>query len=427
MAEMLIGSEMSKLIIVYINLLESIQLVGRLWPHSRRGRESATFEYDHSWLKHPHKFALEPALTLGPGQFHTGANRRMFGAIGDSAPDSWGRLLIRRSARQQARASGSAEHTLTEMDYLLAVNDQARMGALRFALEEGGPFLAVNSKSSIPPLIALPRLLAAADHVTSDDESAEDLRLLLAPGSSLGGARPKTSVIDQDGVLSIAKFPSNNDEMDIVGWEAIALDLAERAGLIVPRRRVVEIRGRRVLVLQRFDRMDSTRIPFLSAMSMVGTADHEQSSYLEIADAIRRYGATPRTDLKELWKRIVFNILISNVDDHMRNHGFLYVGHDGWNLSPAYDLNPTPIHIKPRVLSTNINLDDSTASLDTALSVAEYFNIPPDQARIMAADVGRAVKNWYLEASAMGLSKTEIDRMASAFEHEDLIKATGTS
>lgn len=417
---------MSKLIIIYIDLSGSIQLVGRLWPHSRRGRESATFEYDRSWLKHQHKFALEPALALGPGQFHTGANRRMFGAIGDSAPDSWGRMLIRRSTRQQTRASGSAEKTLTEIDYLLAVDDQARMGALRFALEDGGPFLAVNSQGSIPPLIALPRLLAAADHVASDDESPEDLRLLLAPGSSLGGARPKASIIDRNGVLSIAKFPSSNDEMDIVGWEAIALDLAERAGLIVPRRRVVEIGDRRVLVLQRFDRTGNARIPFLSAMSMIGSADHEQSSYLEIADAIRRYGATPKSDLQELWKRIVFNILISNVDDHMRNHGFLYVGHDGWSLSPAYDLNPTPIHIKPRVLSTNIDIDDSTASLDTALSVAEYFDIPPDQARIMAADVGRSVKNWHLEASALGLSRAEIDRMASAFEHEDLKKATGT-
>ena len=417
---------MSKLIIVYIDILGSIQLVGRLWPHSRRGRESATFEYDRSWLKHQHKFALEPALSLGSGQFHTGANRRMFGAIGDSAPDSWGRLLIRRSRRQQIRAYGSAEHTLTEVDYLLAVDDQARMGALRFALEEGGSFLAFNVQGSIPPLIALPSLLAAADHVVSDDESPEDLRLLLAPGSSLGGARPKASVIDRDGGLSIAKFPSTNDEMDIVGWEAIALDLAERAGLVVPRRRVLEIGGRRVLVLQRFDRTDSARIPFLSAMSMIGTTDHEQSSYLEIADAIRRYGATPMADLHELWKRIVFNILISNVDDHMRNHGFLYVGHDGWRLSPAYDLNPTPIHIKPRVLSTNIDIDDSTASLDTALSVAEYFDIPPDQARIMAADVGRSVKNWHFEASALGLSRAEIDRMASAFEHEDLKKATGT-
>ena len=417
---------MSKLIIVYIDLLGSIRLVGRLWPHSRRGRESATFEYDRSWLKHPHKFALEPALSLGPGQFHTGANRKIFGALGDSAPDSWGRLLIRRSTRQLARASGSAELTLTEIDYLLAVDDQARMGALRFALEEGGPFLAANSQGRIPPLIALPRLFAAADRVTSDDESIEDLRLLLAPGSSLGGARPKASIIDRNGVLSIAKFPSSNDEMDIVGWEAIALDLAERAGLIVPGRRVVEIGDRRVLVLQRFDRTDNARIPFLSAMSMIGSADHEPSSYLEIADAIRRYGATPKSDLQELWKRIVFNILISNVDDHMRNHGFLYVGYDGWRLSPAYDLNPTPIHIKPRVLSTNIDIDDSTASLDTALSVAEYFDIPPDQARIMAADVGRSVKNWHLEALALGLSRAEIDRMASAFEHEDLKKATVT-
>lgn len=416
--------EMSQPVIVYIDLDGSMKLVGRLWSHSRRGRESATFEYDRAWLGHPYRFALEPALKLGPGQFHTGADRKLFGSIGDSAPDSWGRMLIRRNARQKARKSGSGKHSLSEIDYLLAVDDLSRMGALRFTLHEQGPFLKENSQGRIPPLLALPSLLAAADHVVNNDESTEELSLLLAPGSSLGGARPKASILDRKQNLSIAKFPSRNDELDVITWEIVALNLAESAGIAVPIRRVEIIKGKPVLILRRFDRSKGVRIPFLSALSMIGAVDHEQSSYLEIADAIRRYGAAPEADLQNLWKRIVFNILISNVDDHMRNHAFLYTGPRGWSLSPAYDLNPTPTDVKPRILSTCIDLYDSTASLDTAFSVVDYFGIPLVQARSMVADIGMTVSKWRSVAATLGLPKTEIDRMETAFEHIDLKKAT---
>jgi serine/threonine-protein kinase HipA len=313
------------------------------------------------------------------------------------------------------------------MDFLLAVDDRARMGALRFSPAAGGPFLAAETEGSIPPLISLPRLLDAVDHVAADTDTPDDLRLLLAPGSSLGGARPKATILDSSGALAIAKFPSRSDDYDIIRWESLALDIAGRAGLVVPHHRLESVRDRSVLISKRFDRVDARRVPYLSAMSMIGAADRQQCSYLEVADAIRVHGAAPAMDLVELWKRIVFNVLISNVDDHMRNHGFLYAGRSGWRLSPAFDLNPTPTDVKARVLSTCIDLEDATASLDTAYSVSEYFNIPLDQARMLAAGIGTAVAQWRQLAAERGIPRAAIDRMASAFEHRDLRSALGSS
>jgi len=411
---------MEKQALVYVDLNETPHLVGRLWARIRKGKESATFEYDKAWLNHPNRFSLDPALKLGPGPFHTGSERPLFGAIGDSAPDRWGRVLMRRAERRRADHEGGTPRTLLEIDYLLMVNDEARQGALRFAEQEGGPFLAQDAVTKIPPLIEIPRLLSAADHIASDSDTDEDLRLLLAPGSSLGGARPKASVRDTDGHLAVAKFPHKADETDAVRWEAVALALAAKAGISVPTWRVVDSAGRPVLLLRRFDRADAVRVPFLSAMSMLGANDSETRSYLEIVDALRQQGAAPKDDMRALWRRIVFSILISNTDDHLRNHGFLYAGSDGWRLAPAYDLNPVPVDIRPRVLTTAIDVDDNTASLELAMKVIGYFDLEAKEARAIAAEVGRAVATWREQASSLGLSKTEIDRMASAFEHEDL-------
>jgi serine/threonine-protein kinase HipA len=344
----------------------------------------------------------------------------MFGAIGDSAPDRWGRVLMRRAERRRAEHAGEAPRTLWEIDYLLMVYDEARQGALRFAEREGGPFLAAQGAVSIPPLIELPRLLSAAEHVASDSDSDDDLRLLLAPGSSLGGARPKASVRDRDGQLAIAKFPHKSDEVDVVRWEAVALSLAGKAGIPVPAWRIEDVAGKPVLLLRRFDRADGGRVPFLSAMSMLGGNDRETRSYMEFADVLRQHGAAPKMDMQALWRRIVFSILISNTDDHLRNHGFLYAGPSGWRLAPAYDLNPVPTDIKPRVLTTAIDLDDGTASLERALEVAVYFETDAKTARAIAAEVGQAVAGWREEAARLGLTPAEIDRMASAFEHDDL-------
>lgn len=408
---------------VYAELDGIPHLVGRLFAHVRRGRESATFEYDDAWLAHGERFALEPALQLGPGPFHTGADRALFGAIGDSAPDRWGRNLMRRAERRRVALTGDTQRTLFEIDYLLLVNDEVRQGALRFADQAGGPFLAAQDQNPVPRLIDLPRLLSATERVVEENESDEDLRLILAPGSSLGGVRPKASVREADGSLAIAKFPHTDDEWNTVAWEAVSLSLAARAGITVARWRLEKIAGKDVILLGRFDRDGVARIPFLSAMSMIGAKDNETRSYLEIADAIRQHGAQPREDMRELWRRIAFTVLISNVDDHMRNHGFLYAGTEGWVLSPAYDLNPVPVDVKPRVLSTAIDDEDQTASLELALSVAAYFGLDAAEARGIAGEVARAVSQWRAEATRLGISSAECTRMESAFAHADLATA----
>lgn len=416
---------MDKEVLVYLDLRGKPNLVGRLWARMRKDKESATFEYDQSWLAHPERFSLEPALKLGPGPFHTPSDKPLFGAIGDSAPDRWGRVLMRRAERRRAEREGQTPRTVREIDYLLMVDDEARQGALRFAEREGGPFLAEHGSTRIPPLIELPRLLSAVKHVLSDTDSDEDLRLLLAPGSSLGGARPKASVRDRDGHLAIAKFPNKGDEVNTVLWEAVALTLAAKAGIQVPAWRLKTVDGP-VLLLRRFDREKGRRVPFLSAMSMLEAKDNEARSYLEFVDILRQYGAAPKEDMHALWRRIVFSILISNTDDHLRNHGFLWAGPSGWRLSPAYDLNPVPTDIKPRILTTAIDLEDGTASLKLALQVAGYFELDADSAHKIAGQVGHAVGAWRREAKKVGLTPPEIDRMASAFEHQDLKAAKGS-
>ncbi len=416
---------MDKETLAYVDLDGVPHLVGRLWTRARKNKEGATFEYDPGWLQNAARFSLEPALKLGPGPFHTPADTPLFGAIGDSTPDRWGRALMRRMERRRAEREGQAPRTLQEIDYLLLVDDEAPQGALRFAEREGGPFLREKGVKRIPPLVELPKLLSAAEHVMEEKDTEEDLLLLFAPGSSLGGARPKASVIEKDGHLAIAKFPRRDDEINTVVWEAVALTLARKAGIAVPAARIETVANKPVLLLRRFDRDGARRIPFLSAMSMLGSRDNETRSYLEIVDALRQHGAAPKEDMQALWRRLLFNILISNTDDHLRNHGFLYEGPEGWRLSPAYDLNPVPTDIKPRILSTAINEDDNTASLALALEVAGYFELDAGTARETAAQVGNVVSKWRDEAARFSLPKPEIDRMASAFEHRDLEMARG--
>jgi len=414
----------SKEVLVSISLGHEEIHVGKLWCHFRKGRESASFEYDSKWLAHPEKFALEPALKLTEGAFHTQDGLSIFGAIGDSAPDRWGRILMRRGEVARAKREEGAPCTLNEVDYLLGVNDEARQGALRFSVAPHDTvFLSPKSQAAIPPLIDLPKLLSASERFIEHNETSEDLQLLLAPGSSLGGARPKASVRDKEGSLALVKFPRKDDEFNMVLWEALAFTLAQKAGIRVSPWRLETILEKPVLIIKRFDRHHQERIPFLSAMSMLGAQDNTQHSYLEMAYALAQYGASPNEDLSELWRRIVFTILISNTDDHLRNHGFIYERSKGWRLSPAYDINPTPIEIKPRILSMAIDINDTTASLETALHVAKDFRLSMDQAKEIVKEVAGAVKHWRQVASDFGVSKFEIDLMASAFEHDDLEKA----
>ena len=407
-------------VLVYASLKGVDHLVGNLHCHLNKGKESASFVYAQEWLANPLCFSLQPDLRPGPGAFHS--QHALFGSLGDSAPDRWGRTLMRRAEARRAKNAKEKARTLYERDYLLMVNDETRQGALRFCLAPGEPFLS-NTGTPVPPVIDLPRLLSATDALLADADTAADLRLLLAPGSSLGGARPKASVREKDGALAIAKFPKADDGYPTVVWEYVALQLAQSAGLTVPHVRLESIAKRSVLILKRFDRAEGERIPFLSAMSMLNAKDNEVRSYLELMDALRQHGAAPKQDGVELWRRIVFSILISNTDDHLRNHGYLLEGQKGWRLSPAYDLNPVPVEIKERILSTAVTEEDATASLELALSVADHFGLKASQAKTVAAEVGKAVKGWRKVAEGAGLKKGQIEAMSSAFEHEDLTLA----
>jgi serine/threonine-protein kinase HipA len=398
--------------------------VGQLWiRENRRGTFGATFQYLDAWLERKDAFAVDPLLPLvSPGPFH---KERLFGAIADSAPDRWGKTLMARAERSRARRENSVPRYLREIDYVLGVSDVARQGALRFTHADGEVFLAEDSESAVPPLVDLPRLLAAAHGFMDDPDDEEALRILLAPGSSLGGARPKASVKDNNGHLSIAKFPRKDDLYSVGAWEHLALTMAQEAGIRVAESAILSVDGQDIILLNRFDRDGERRTPFLSAMSLLDGVDQEPRSYLEIAEVIRRFGAHTRADLSELWRRMLFNILVSNTDDHLRNHGFLYAGRGGWTLSPAYDLNPVPLEVKPRFLSTSIGEDpnDTSASLLLALEVAEYFDLSEEEARYSAVQVARVTRQWADRAQSLGIRGTEIDLMTSAFEHDDLALA----
>jgi serine/threonine-protein kinase HipA len=410
---------MNRELAVHVSLRGETTLVGRLWARVRGARESASFEYATDWLARSDRFAIDPELPLTRGPFHT--ERRLFNAFTDPAPDRWGQTLMRRAERARARADGRAPRTLLSSDFLTLVDDATRLGALRLREGDSNEFLTTGS-APIPPFVELGRLLGASNRVIDDDESAEDLALLLAPGTSLGGARPKASILDRDRQLAIAKFPSRDDDWPITRWEAAALGMARSAGIDVPVYRLEVVLRKPVLISQRFDRKRAHRVPFMSALTALAARDGEARSYLDIADVLRQIGSSPKLDLEQLWRRMVFNILVSNVDDHLRNHGFLHDG-DGWRLAPAYDLNPVPVDVRPRIHSLALDADDPSASLDRARSVARSFGLTAAASRSVIAEVARSVRRWRSAAAAAGLSKRDIERMATAFEHEDLASA----
>jgi serine/threonine-protein kinase HipA len=407
---------------VHIDLNGDVKRVGLLRRHAARREETVTFEYDAAWLRDANCFSIEPALTLSEGVFPPEAGQAMFGSIGDSAPDTWGKRLMRRRERRRADHEGRAPRTLSETDFLLGVSDETRLGALRFRWDGEDAFQA-PTQAGVPAMIALGRLLHITERILRDEETDEDLQMIFAPGSSLGGARPKASVVDQQGRLSIAKFPKETDEYSIETWEEIALRLADRAGISTPTHELVRVADRPVMLSRRFDRPDGRRIPFLSAMSMTRSRDGEGGSYPEIVDALTEHGADAKADALELYRRMSFNVLVSNVDDHLRNHGFLWTGRNGWRLSPAYDINPTPTDLKARVLTTNIDLDEGTCSLDLLEQASEFFGLGLAPARRVIKEVATAVSTWRAVAAATGARPAEIDRMSSAFEHDDLTRA----
>ena len=403
---------------VYVDLDGAPIHAGQLFMRATRGRQNASFSYDEGWLRHPRRFSLDPVyLPLGGGIFHTAAGQALFPGLADSAPDRWGRALMARRARLDG------EHrTLLEADYLLRVHDPTRHGALRFRGAGAGPFLAA-SETPVPPLVRLGELLSASDRVQRDPGDDDALRLLLAPGSSLGGARPKASVLDTDGTLLIAKFPAVGDDWSVTTWEHVTCRLASAAGIKVQQTRLTTVGGQAVLLAHRFDRAGQRRLPFLSAMALIGAQDREEGhSYLEIADGLRQQGAAVQTDIEQLWRRMIFNVLVTNTDDHLRNHGLLR-GTEGWVLSPAYDLNPVPVDVRPRVHALALDDRDPRSSLTTVLAAAAYFGLTPQRAADVARAVAAATSRWRKEARAQGLSRAAMDRMASAFEHAELDRA----
>jgi serine/threonine-protein kinase HipA len=390
---------------------------GQLWTHRRGQSESATFSYREDYLQRADSYELDPGLPLQAGQHQTAVGQPLFGAMSDCAPDGWGRRLVRRAEAQRAREADTQQRGLTEAGFLLGARDDLRQGALRFRGHDSEQYLAPDTEG-VPHLVGLPRLLNAAEELERDEPTSEDLRLLLHGGSSLGGARPKAHVLDTNGRLAIAKFPSPQaDEWDVIRWEAVALTLAGQAGITVPEHELHVIENRPVLVVRRFDRGASSRIGYLSAMSMLQAKDGEQASYLEIGQVLEERSSDAASDLRELWRRIVFTILISNTDDHLRNHGFLRLSTAGWSLSPAFDLNPNP-EGGAKQLATAIDETNTQASLATALEVAGLFRLSEAQARAIVAEVSAATEHWRDIARATGLGGQQLERLEPAFEHE---------
>jgi serine/threonine-protein kinase HipA len=407
---------------VYIDFASGLKRVGTLHRHVRRGAEATSFEYHPDWLADPESFSLEPALTLNRGAFAPADGLPIFGSIGDSAPDTWGRRLMQRAERRRAEREGRRVRTLMEADYLLGVSDISRLGALRFR-KPGEEEFQSPTADGVPGLIELGRLLQATERILRDKETDEDLLMIFAPGSSLGGTRPKALVIDQQGRLAIAKFPKETDEYSMEVWEAVAFGLASQAGIRTPDYELIRVAGKPVLLSRRFDRAKGTRIPFLSALSMMGLKDGDRGSYPELVDVLAQHGASVGDDAREIYRRMIFNVLISNVDDHLRNHGFLWMGRNGWTLSPAYDLNPTPTDVRKRILTTNINLDEGTCDLNLVISVAEYFGLADAAAKRIIKEVATATSSWREVAATFDAPSAEVRRMASAFEHDDLERA----
>ena len=403
-------------------------LMGHLRCSPSRGNEVFSFSYDPVWLAGGHSRQLDPGLLLfGGPQYLDGADRPNFGIFLDSTPDRWGRLLMQRREAAQARATGRSVHRLLESDFLLGVHDDQRSGALRFKKPASGDAWLCDECSMRTPPWALLRELEHASWKIQDDSANNDphylewLNLLIAPGSSIGGARPKAGVKDAHGDLWIAKFPGRADTRDMAAWEMLVHQLAIKAGLWVAESGIHQFGdGHRTFMTRRFDRGPGTngsqRIHFASAMTLLGHADgtdhHMGASYLELVEFITRQGAQPATDLEELWRRIVFSIAVHNTDDHLRNHGFLLT-ESGWHLSPAYDLNPDP---DGAGLSLNISESDNALSFDLALEVAPFFRLTPRSAESILGQVRDAVRGWKEHAHRLDIPGAEREIMAPAFE-----------
>jgi serine/threonine-protein kinase HipA len=396
-------------------------LLGTLSARQVRARELFSFTASSEWIAQGRFRWLDPDLGQFAGPQYLRDEKPNFGLFLDSAPDRWGRLLLSRREALLAREEGRTARRLQELDFLLGVFDGTRMGALRFRLATGRNFLDDNAELAAPPMASLRQLEQASLQLEREDAETLPgygrwLKLLLAPGSSLGGARPKASVTDGQGNLWLAKFPSRNDERDMGAWEGIVAGLAQQAGVQMAEFAVSRYGSRgHTFLTRRFDRAGAGRIHFASAMTLLGHTDgtsaSDGASYLELAEFLMRHGAQSEADLVELWRRIAFHIAVSNCDDHLRNHGFLLT-RKGWVLSPAYDLNPDPL---ANGLRLNISEQENTLDFGLALEVAPYFRLTPARARKILAEIGAAVVGWRELAKRYEIPRSEQERMAGAF------------
>jgi serine/threonine-protein kinase HipA len=399
--------------------------------YDRQGRrENAAFMYTPTWLAHDERFAIDPTLPLVSGfQFQARhAQGSIFhGAIADTEPDGWGRRVILRAHAKRRRANRGQitptdKYPLGELDFLLAVDDESRVGALRFRDEEGcfqGG--AHDGARRTPPLFELGQLFSASRAVELSAETEQDLAYLQGRATSLGGLRPKCSIRDDDGLLAIAKFPSVGDQRAVTKGEILALQLAARAGIHAAQGRLVVSDGLPVCLVRRFDRRaDGSRIPYVSAATMLGVArdDSSQHCYTELIDALRVYGSSAQRDIEEIYRRIAFSILINNVDDHLHNHGFLHVGHGLWELAPAFDVNPFPDRY-PELKTWISEAVGPEASLGALRSEAAYFRIKPAQSEAIISDVIRAIADWRDVGAQLGMTSQELDDFADAFRTGD--------
>jgi serine/threonine-protein kinase HipA len=401
----------------WIGMQEPV-LMGILSVQQSKGRKSLSFEFDETWLKGKSSLLLDPDILFYSGPQYPGVKEN-FGIFLDSMPDTWGRTLMKRRAAQLAKEDGRPVPVLYDIDFLLGVADTCRMGGLRFKTDPDGPFIDDDRHTPVPPWTSVGELQHIADLVESDKDSRELnkwLVMLMAPGSSLGGARPKANIIDKDGQLWIAKFPSKNDTIDKAKWEYLVYRLALIAGISMSESRIEQVAGNYcTFFTKRFDRIKGERIHFASAMTMTGNNEEilrdKRASYLDLSLFIQNHGKNIKEDLTELWRRIVFNIAISNTDDHLRNHGFI-IENGQWRLSPAFDVNPS---IDKEELA--LNIDDTSGMLDfeLALSVIEYFRLSNEEAESILSRVRKAICNWEKLAKQIGIPRAEIEMMRSAF------------
>lgn len=394
-------------------------LMGSLYVNVIKGGESYSFEYEKGWLKKTSlTLTLDPELMPYSGrQYPTGKN--IFGLFADASPDRWGRVLMNKRERILAEKEGRKPSKLYDSDYLLGVYDETRMGGIRFKVNPEGPFLSDDKETAAPPWATLRTLEEASRNFENDETCLTEkwLNQLIKPGSSLGGARPKATVVDTKNQLWIAKFPSKNDENDTGAWEIVAHDLAALCGLNVPEAKLEKFSPLgSTFLIKRFDRLGSKRVHFASAMTLLvkkdGASAADGSSYLDIAAFIKSYGAQPKKDLIELWKRIVFNMAVTNTDDHLRNHAFILTD-KGWILSPLYDVNPVPYGDE---LSLNVDEDDNSISIDLAVQTAVKFGISKSDAEAVAEDILQIVRdNWERTAAGYALTRRQIEEMRPAF------------